>query len=71
MWQLKHEGQKQKAGVGPKASETMAKGHCFGTGSIQGRNWWKNSNEGKRNRLGEQVAHKRVYNHKNTFHQEL
>lgn len=33
MWQLKQE----KAGTGTTALETIARGHCFGTGSMPGQ----------------------------------
>ena len=53
-WQLKQEGQKQKAGIGTKASETIAKGHRFGTASMLGQRQElvKNQQQGQEEQAG-------------------
>lgn len=45
MWQLRQE----KAGIGTVALETIARGHCFGTGSMpgQGQDLLKNQQQGQ------------------------
>lgn len=53
-WQLKQEEQKQKARIGTEASDTIAKGHCFGRGSIrgQGQELVKNQQQGQEEQAG-------------------
>jgi len=50
-WQQTQEGQKQTAGIGAKASQTIAKGHQFAAGSIQGQELVKNQ-QGREEQAG-------------------